>query len=172
MKYVACSIVRASLLLVLTYASAWAQATAGISGTVRDESGGVLPGVTITATQTDTGLTRTAVSNETGSFSLLNLPLGPYRVEATLQGFRTYAQTGIVLQVGSNPVVNPTLSVGQIAENVQVTAAATLVETRSASVGTVVESQRIVELPLNARQVTQLITLSGLAVQTGASPGF
>jgi hypothetical protein len=162
----------AALVLVVTCASAWAQATASISGTVRDESGAVLPGVTITATQSDTGLMRTAVTNETGSFALLNLPLGPYRVEATLQGFHTYAQTGIVLQVGSNPVVNPTLSIGALAETIQVTATATLVETRSASVGTIVESQRIVELPLNARQVTQLITLSGLAVQTTASPGF
>ena len=172
MTYVGRSIAWASLWLVLTCASAWAQATASINGTVRDESGAVLPGVTITVTQTDTGQVRTAVSNDTGSYSLPNLPLGPYRIEAALQGFRTYAQTGIVLQVGSTPVVNPTLSVGEIAENIQVTAAATLVDTRTASVGTVVESQRIVELPLNARQVTQLITLSGLAVQTGSSPGF
>src|SRR5919112_321319 len=91
----------------------------------------VAPGVTITATQTDTGLVRTAVSNETGSFSLPNLPLGPYRLEASLSGFRTFAQTGIVLQVNSNPVVNPTLSVGALAEDVQVTATAQMVDTRT-----------------------------------------
>jgi hypothetical protein len=162
----------AAMALALSCTSAWAQATAGISGTVRDQSNAVLPGVTITATQTETGLVRTTVSNETGSYSLPNLPLGPYRLEATLTGFRTFAQTGVVLQVNSNPVVNPVLAVGELAEQVQVTAAATLVDTRTAGVGTVVESQRIVELPLNARQVTQLITLSGLAVQTGSSPGF
>ena len=166
------SFVIAAVAVVLSCASAWAQATAGISGTVRDQSGGVLPGATITVTQADTGLVRTSVSNETGSYSLPNLPLGPYRLEATLSGFRTFAQTGIVLQVNANPVVNLVLAVGELAEAVQVTASAMLVDTRTAGVGTVVESQRIVELPLNARQVTQLITLSGLAVQNASSPAF
>ena len=115
---------------------------------------------------------RTTVTNETGSYVLPNLPLGPYRVEAMLQGFATFAQSGIVLQVNSNPVVNPVMGVSAIAEEVQVTGQAPLVDTRSTGVGTVVESERIVELPLNARQVTQLITLSGLAVQTASSPAF
>jgi len=162
----------AALVVILGCTSAWAQATASISGTVRDESSGVLPGATVTATHTETGLVRSTVSNQTGSYSLPNLPLGPYRVEATLSGFRSFAQTGIVLQVNSSPVVNPVLAVGEIAEQVQVTGTAQLVDTRSSGVGTVVESQRIVELPLNARQVTQLITLSGVAVQTAASPGY
>jgi hypothetical protein len=152
--------------------SAWAQATATISGTVRDQSGAVLPGVTITVTQQETALVRTTVSNDTGSYVLPNLPLGPYRLEAVLQGFATFAQSGIVLQVNSNPVVNPVMGVSAVEEQVQVTGEAPLVDTRSTGVGTVVESERIVELPLNARQVTQLITLSGLAVQTGSSPAF
>jgi Carboxypeptidase regulatory-like domain len=160
------------LALALGAASAWAQATASISGTARDQSGAVLPGVTITATQTQTGLVRTTVTNETGSYVLPNLPLGPYRFEATLQGFNTFTQDSIVLQVNSNPVVNPTMGVGTVSEQIQVTAAATLVDTRTVGVATVVESQRIVELPLNARQVTQLITLSGVAVQTASSPGY
>jgi len=162
----------AAVAVALACGSAWAQATATISGTVRDQSGAVLPGVTITVTQQETALVRTTVSNETGSYVLPNLPLGPYRLEATLQGFATFAQTGIVLQVNSGPVVNPVMGVSAIAEEVQVTGAAPLVDTRSTGVGTVVESERIVELPLNARQVTQLITLSGLAVQTISSPAF
>jgi hypothetical protein len=162
----------AVLVLTLTCTFAWAQATGGISGTARDQSGGVLPGVTITVTHTDTGATRSTVSNESGAYALPNLPLGPYRLEATLQGFNTFAQTGIVLQVNSNPVINPVLGVGAVSEQVQVTGAATLVDTRTVGVATVVESQRIVELPLNARQVTQLITLSGLAVQTASSPAY
>src|SRR5205814_9999490 len=99
--------------------------------------------------------------------ALLNLPLGPYRVEAELTGFRKFAQTGIVLQVGSNPVINPVLAVGELSTEVQVTAAAPTVDTKTVGVSTVVESQRIVELPLNARQVTQLVTLSGAAVISG-----
>ena len=84
-----------------------AQATAQISGSVRDQSGAVLPGVEVTATQTDTGISRSTVTNETGTYVLPTLPLGPYRLEAALPGFRTFAQTGIVLQVNSTPVINP-----------------------------------------------------------------
>jgi carboxypeptidase family protein len=151
---------------------AFAQGTAQISGTVKDQSGAVLPGVEITATQTDTGIARTTVSNETGSYVLPSLPLGPYRVEASLPGFRTFIQTGIVLQVNSSPVVNPTLEVGQVTEQVEVQANATQVETRSAGVGQVIETQRILDLPLNGRNVTDLVTLSGAAVQTALSRGF
>src|SRR6266446_3328680 len=143
--------------------NAWAQATAQIAGTVRDQTGAVLPGVEITVTQTDTGATRGAVSNETGSYVLSNLPIGPYRLEAALSGFRTFVQTGIVLQVNGAPVVNPVLQVGQISEQVEVQANASLVETRSTGVGELIDSQRVVELPLNGRQATQLINLAGAA---------
>src|SRR5262245_47807347 len=100
----------------------WAQATAQISGTVKDQSGAVLPGVEVTATQTDTGISRSAVTNETGSYVLPNLAIGPFRLEAALPGFRTFAQTGIVLQVNSNPVINPILEVGQVSEQIEVQA--------------------------------------------------
>ena len=151
---------------------AWAQATASISGTARDQSGAVLPGVSITATQLETGIVRTTVTNDTGSYALPSLQLGPYRIEATLQGFRTFTQTGVVLQVNSSPVIDPVLPLGEVAEEITVVGNTPLVDTRSAGVSTVVESERIVELPLNARQVTQLITLSGVAVQTATSPGY
>src|SRR6267378_1060605 len=153
----------------ITCADAWAQATAQISGAVRDQSGAVLPGVDVTATQTDTGISRTAVTNETGSYVLANLPLGPYRFEAALPGFRTFVQTGIVLQVNSNPVINPILQIGQVTEQVEVQANASFVETRSTAVGQVMENERILELPLQGRQVTDLITLAGAAVETGKS---
>src|SRR5437667_9498509 len=96
----------AGLVLCLCSSIAWAQSTAQISGTVTDQSGAVLPGVEITATQADTGVARTTVSNETGAYVLPNLAVGPYRLEASLPGFRTFAQTGIVLQVNSNPGIN------------------------------------------------------------------
>ena len=118
-----------------TASSLWAQATAQISGAVRDQSGAVLPGVEVTATQTDTGIARNTVTNETGSYILANLAVGPYRVEAALPGFRTFVQTGIVLQVNSSPVINPVLEVGQVTEQVEVQANASLVETRSTTVG-------------------------------------
>src|SRR5437899_1064515 len=148
------------------------QAVSQISGTVKDDSGAVVPGVEITVTQTDTGAKRTAMTDETGSYVLPNLPLGPYRLEASKAGFRSYVQTGIELQVGSNPVIPVVLGVGQVSESIQVQASPTSVETRSAGVGTVIETQRILDLPLNGRQATDLITLSGLAVQTGAAPQY
>jgi hypothetical protein len=153
--------------LTLASANVWAQATAQITGTIHDSSGAVLPGVEVKATQTQTGITRTTVSNETGTYVLPNLPTGPYRLEAALPGFRTFVQTNIVLQVNSNPAINITLQVGEIAQSVEVEANAAAVETRSTAVGTVIENQRILELPLNGRQVTDLITLAGGAVQNG-----
>src|SRR5438445_127584 len=145
----------------------WGQATAQISGTVRDSSGAVLPGVEITATQTETGIARTTVTNETGFYVLASLPLGPYRLEAALTGFRTFAQSGIVLQVNSNPMIDPIMQVGQVSETVEVQANAAQVETRNSGVGQVVETQRILDLPLNGRNVTDLITLAGAAVSQG-----
>src|SRR5713226_3350521 len=169
MKRVWVLLILGVLVLGGTSSNLWAQATAQITGTVHDQSGAVLPGVEVTATQTETGIARTAVTNETGSYVLSNLALGPYRLEAALTGFRTFVQTGIVLQVNSSPVINPTLQVGQVTEQVEVQANAALVETRNTAVGAVMESQRILELPLQGRQVTDLITLSGAAAETGKS---
>ena len=96
--------------------------TAQISGRVTDASGAVLPGVTVTATQTETQFVRTTVTNDVGAFTLPNLPVGPYRLEAALQGFQTFAQSGITLQVNANLVIDPTLPIGDIAETVTVEA--------------------------------------------------
>src|SRR5438093_2757930 len=145
-----------------------AQSTAQVSGAVKDQTGAVLPGVEVTMTQAETGLKRITVTDETGSYSLPNLPVGPYRLEASLPGFRLYAQTGIVLQVNSNPAINIVLQVGQVSDEVEVQANEALVETRSTAVGQVTENVRILELPLNGRQVTDLIVLSGAAVGGGA----
>src|SRR5438552_3801843 len=145
----------------------WAQSTAQVSGTVKDQSGAVLQVLEVTITQTAMGLALSIVTNETGSYALTNLPVGTYRIEASLPGFRTFAQTGIVLQVGSNPVINVSLEVGQVAESVEVQADAALVETRSTGVGQVIDNVRVLELPLNGRQATELILLSGAAIAGG-----
>ena len=158
---------RGILILLLTASAAWAQATAQMSGTVRDASGAVLPGVTVTVTQVDTSVTRTTVTDEAGAYVLPNLPTGPYKFEAMLQGFRTYSQTGIVLQVGATPAINVTLAVGNVEETVSVEGAAPLVDVKSSGISSVVENERILELPLQGRQVTDLLVLAGAAVQTG-----
>ena len=151
------------VLLSLANASAQSVSTAQINGTVRDQSGGGLPGVTVTVTQTDTGLTRSAVTDETGSYTLQNLPVGPYRFEAELQGFRKFVQTGIVLQVNANPTLNLTMQLGQVAETITVEGTAALVETRNPGIGQVITNQQVVELPLNGRQLTELVFQAGLA---------
>lgn len=146
-----------------------AQSVSQISGTVRDASGATVPGAAVTATQTDTGLVRTAETDQNGSYLLPSLPVGPYRIEVKKQGFTTYIQSGIVLQVATAPAIDAVLKVGAVSESVQVEAAATMVETHSTGVGQVVNQQQVVELPLNGRQITQLITLAGGAntVQAG-----
>src|ERR1700674_5842884 len=172
MQRVWMSLMATLVVMIVTCGNIWAQATAQISGSVQDSSGAVLPGAEITATQTDTGVSRMTISNETGSYVLPNLPLGPYRLQAALPGFRTFVQTGIVLQVNSNPTINVVLQVGQVSEQVEVQANASLVETRNVSVGQVMETQRIMELPLNGRNAQELLLLGGGAVQSAPTGGM
>jgi len=161
-----CSI--CAVILLLTTAPAWAQlATAELNGRVTDSSGAVLPGATVTATQTATGLARTVVTDEKGSYLISNLPTGPYRLEISLQGFRSYVQTGLVLQVGATPTINAALELGALEESVTVEAAAPIVDVRSAGISNVVENERILELPLNGRNAAELVLSVGAAVQTG-----
>src|SRR5207249_7565972 len=167
---------RGLLLVLLAFTTARAQSvsTAQINGAVKDQSNAGLPGVTITVTQTDTGLTRSAVTDDAGSYILQNLPIGPYRFEAELQGFRKFVQTGIVLQVNANPTLNVTLQLGQLAETITVQGTAALVETRNPGIGQVITNQQVVELPLNGRQLTELVFQAGLATGgklTGDAPG-
>jgi hypothetical protein len=158
----------ASLGLLLT-TSAFAQiSTAQLAGKVTDTSGAVLPGVTVTMTQAETGAARSVVTDAEGAYLISNLAPGPYRLEVGLQGFKTYVQTGIVLQVAATPTINVALQLGGLEETVTVEAAAPLVDVRSAGVSEVVESERIVELPLEGRQVTTLLVLAGAAVNTGS----
>jgi hypothetical protein len=157
------------LAVLLGASTAYAQATAQITGVVADAQGAVLPGVDVTAIQTETGFKRSTVTDANGSYTLTNMPLGPYRLEAMLQGFRSFVRTGLVLQVNANPVVNVTMALGNLAETVSVEAAAPLIETRSPSIGAVIENERIEQLPLNGRQATDLIVLAGAAVQPPGS---
>ena len=164
-----CSFVAAALLI--TSVAAWAQlSTAQLSGRVTDESGAVLPGATLTVTQTDTGFTRSDVTDSNGAYVLSNLPPGPYRLEVMLQGFRTYVQTGIVLQVAAAPVINATLGVGALEESVTVEGAAPLVDVQSSGISDVVRNEEILALPLNGRNAVELVAIAGAAVQVTTPP--
>ncbi len=144
---------------------AWGQAVSGsqVSGVVRDTSGGALPGAEITITKTDTGQTRTVFAGGDGGYTIPSLSAGPYELRVALDGFTTYVQKGIVLQVDSSPRVDVELQVGVMSDQITVTANAGMVETRSTGVGQLIDNERVVELPLNGRQATELVLLSGLA---------
>jgi hypothetical protein len=166
------NIIRISGGLLFAAVLAWSQGTtAQINGTVKDASGLAVAGAAIQATQTATGLVRTATSGQEGSYVFPNLPIGPYLLEVRKSGFNKYVQSGILLQVGSSPTIDAVLKVGAVTEQVTVQADASLVETRTSGVGTVVDNQRVVEMPLNGRNVTELIFLAGLSTIGGANGG-
>jgi carboxypeptidase family protein len=147
---------------LLTCAAAWGQ-TAQIAGIVKDSSGSSIPGAAVKVTQTATGVVRTTNSGADGGYVLPNLPIGPYLLEVTKDGFTKYVQSGIVLQVDTQPTIDVALQVGSISEQVTVEAAVAQVETRTTSIGQVVDNQRIMEMPLNGRDVHELIFLAGMA---------
>ncbi len=160
---------RLAFVFTLSCAAIFAQATSQIQGVVRDASGSPVPGAEVKATQTDTGAVRTATSGNDGGYVLSNLAIGPYRLDVSKSGFSTYVQSGIVLQVATSPNIDVQLSVGAVSETVQVEANAARVETENTSVGTVIENQRIIDLPLNGRQATDLIQLTGAAIPAGVN---
>src|SRR4029077_1129566 len=131
-----------------------------------------VPGASVKVTQTATGAARTATSGPDGGFTLTNLPVGPYLFEVSKTGFSKYVQSGIVLQVDSNPTIDAALKVGSVSEQVMVTADAAMVETHSTGVGTVVDNKRVMEMPLNGRNATELVFLAGMATIGGANGGF
>ncbi|HUA91193.1 MAG TPA: carboxypeptidase regulatory-like domain-containing protein [Terracidiphilus sp.] len=155
-------IITAGLVLFL-HALAFGQAVNNgqIHGVVQDPSGAVVPGAQIQATSVSTGTVRSTVSGADGSFVIPDLQVGQYSLEVTAAGFSKYKQTGIVLQVGQNVQVNIGLKVGSASQEVQVSADAAMVETQDTSISEVMDQQRIVDLPLNGRQATDLILLSG-----------
>src|SRR6202453_4206188 len=163
---------RIALILLLCSASArlFGQASTGavaqITGSVSDSTGAVVPDAQVTATQTETSFTRTAVTGVDGTYVLPNLIVGPYQLQVVRSGFKTYVQKGIVLEVNDNATVAVVLEIGATTESVAVSANASMVTTESSSVSSVIENRRVVDLPLNGRDLSQLVLLSGAAVQT------
>ncbi len=148
---------RLVLALLLAFASALpsaAQTTAingTIEGTVTDDQGAVLPGVVVTVRNVETGDTRSVITNESGVYRALLLPLGDYRVAAELQGFKKYEQSGISLRAGQIAVVDVKLSVGAVTETVSVTADSPLVDLGKIEQGRTLTSAEIKTLPLTSR---------------------
>src|SRR3989441_9777285 len=125
---------------------------AAIQGTVRDTSGAIIPGAMITAINTETNLRRTATSNEAGLFSIPDLPPGKYRVQVSLSGFQTRVVENIELVVGQEFVLNTTLQVGGLAEQVTVASELPLVDTSTSQVSGLVAERQGEDLPLTRRR--------------------
>jgi hypothetical protein len=153
------SVLLAMFALMLA-APAYAQRSTGsLRGTVKDATQAVLPGATVTATNEDTGLVRTTVTNAAGVYSVPELPVGRYNVSAELQGFKTATRTGILLRVADDLAIDFELPTGQVTETVNVEARSAPVKTIGGDVSGLVTGEMVRELPLNGRNFLQLATL-------------
>jgi carboxypeptidase family protein/TonB-dependent receptor-like protein len=159
------------LLVFLSGGITKAQVTTGtISGTVKDSSGAVLPGAKVVVLNEETGISRTVAADAAGRYSAMSLSLGNYRVTGTLEGFQTEVRIGILLTVGREAVVDLSLAVGAVTQTVEVKGEAPLVESTTASLGSLVDDRTIRALPLNGRSYDQLALLQPGVILT--SPGI
>ena len=140
-------------------------AGARISGTVTDRTGAVIADAQVIIKNTSNDFVRELATNRSGFYSAPNLSLGPYAVTSSAKGFKSAVRSGLILTVGADVEVNLTMAVGSASESIQVSGAAPAVETNEATLGGLVNGQTIRELPLNARDWTQLATLEPSAAQ-------
>src|SRR5580698_1120733 len=158
-----CLLVAAFLFLTLS-ASAQVTAVAQVSGQVTDSTGAAIVNADVTMTEIAKHEIHSTKSDSSGSYTLSNLPVGLYRFEVRTAGFKDYVQNGIELVVNNNIQINAPMQVGSASEKVEVSATASMVETKENSISSLVSQQAINELPLNGRQATQLMLTVGAAV--------
>ncbi len=173
MKRLSLSLAGLCLVISLFSSSALAQSfTAALSGTVRDATGATIPGALVVATNVDTNASSEFTTEATGLYRFPALAPGSYRIEVKAAGFKNAVQSGLTLRVQQAAQLDFSLSVGEAAERVEVSADAMQLETTSSSIGKVVENRRIVNLPLNTRNAYSLIFLTpGVAGTIGNSYG-
>lgn len=135
--------------------------TASIQGTVADATGAVITGAAVTLTDNATGVQRSAVTDSSGLYTFPNVPIGTYSISAGMQGFQTYKQTNIVLEVGSSIAINVKMTVGRTTESVEVKANGLALQTEDPTFKQTIDNKAMTEMPLNGRQMTGLIFLSG-----------
>jgi hypothetical protein len=162
-----------SVVLVLaTSLSLYGQSTYGtVDGTVVDSSGAVVPGAEVTLTNTGTQEKHTQPTGNEGEYKFVNVIPGEYRLDITKSGFKHFARTNVVVQVQQETHIEATLPVGQVAETVEVTSETPLLQVETSSLGQVVEERKANELPLNGRNIYNLITVSPAAVAQGQAGG-
>jgi len=150
----------ALLITVASVSRAMAQSVGEIAGEVRDTTGAAIANVQVTATNVETNVARSTTTNTAGAYDFPGLNPGNYSVKAEKQGFKTVLNTNIALQVQQSARIDIDMAVGAVSESVEINAAAALLATEDATVGTVIETKRIVELPLNGRNYLQLVALA------------
>ena len=151
----------ALLLLFALPALTSAQETrATLTGTVKDSQGAVVPGVTVSALNTDTNVATEAVTNEAGVLQPAEAAARPVRVTASLSGFKTWVREGITLRTAETVTINIQLAVGAVEETITVSAASSAIESNESTISQTIENKRISELPLNGRQVYMLMQLT------------
>src|SRR5438270_1332862 len=131
-----------------------------VLGVVTDSSGAPVPGASVTAQNLDTGFSKITTTDTTGNFEILALPIGPYSVSVSMQGFKTWKLERMALDIGARSRISPALQVGDVKEQVSVEATAGLIQTENASVEDVVSQKQIRDLPLNGRNPVQLVSLA------------
>ena len=146
----------AVLTVLVTLTAAAQQITGSIHGSIVDPTGAVVDAATVTAKQIETGLTRTATTDRSGNYVLVELPVGHYRLEVSAKGFTKYIQEGISLDVNQMATVPVHLQVGSETQQVDVKANAALVENTVSSLGETVMQREILDLPLDGRNFSQL----------------
>ena len=149
-----------SLLSLAPPAAGGQVTTADLVGTIRDTSGAVVSGATVSLTNDATGVTRTATTGEGGTYIFTAVPPGVYKLTAELTGFRKVERTGVELQVNQRAQIDLALEVGLFAESVKIEGTPPLLETQSSVLGTVIQERQVQELPLNGRNFVQLATLT------------
>lgn len=165
-KFVVCSVVCFALLAVGVKAQ---NLSTTIAGTVKDSSGAVMPGVTVTATNEATNVANTVQTNADGAYAFLSLPVGTFDIEVKQSGFTNYKQTGIILNINDHITVDVTMQVGAVSQTVEVSATAAHVDTSSATLGNVIGGKTIEDQPLLNRSYVDLMGLqAGVNVSTGS----
>ncbi len=160
------------ILAICTVGMASAQTlTASIKGTVKDSSGAVVPEATITVKDLESGQTRTEQSDANGDYLATALPIGQYQVSAEKMGFKMEIRQGIALAVGQQAVLNFTLEIGNVQQEVTVTSEVPIVNTTTSSTSGLVDEQQVKDLPLNGRSFDQLLTLNAGVVNFNATQG-
>jgi len=165
----------AALLVCFAVPAHAQQFKANLTGTVTDSQGAVVPGVTVTVTNTETNVAAESISDSSGAFSVRDVVPGKYRVTAALSGFKTFVRDGIVLHTAETAAIGIKMELGNLEETVTVSAGLSAVESNQGVLSQTMDNKKVSELPLNGRQVYMLLQLTAgtlFTQQTFGASGF